>query len=165
LEVGVGAADRELTSLVHAGLSSADQLARVVEIVRGIRSPGAPPHPLKRLVRERWLRADAVRRPELLGLAEVRPVEGAQPRPNLNEPAIATARATTNKGQAVVLAFSVGVDVDLVPAAADARGVVDPEADLWLVLPERDDHTLTRQLVGQLAEPAKILTVPGDWCT
>ena len=45
LEVGVGKADRELTAMVHSGLPAVDQLARVTEIVRGHRRPGAPAAP------------------------------------------------------------------------------------------------------------------------
>lgn len=163
LEVGVGAADRELTALVHGELTPQEQLFRVVEIVRGHRRPGAPRHPLSELVPERWLRAVLCGNPGAIGLAALRPAEGAQARPNLRDRGIAVAAGTTGQGAPVVVVCSVGIDLDLVPAAADARLAVDPEAELWLVVPERDDHPGTRRLAGSLRRPARVVTVTGDW--
>jgi hypothetical protein len=164
LEVGVGAADRELTAMVHGELTPAQQLTRVVEIVRSHRQPGARRHPLNQLVPERWLRAVLCRDPEIVGLAELRPTEGVEPRPNLRDRGIAVAVGVTDRDRApVVVACSVGVDLDLVPAAADARLAVDPDAELWLVVPERDDHPGTRRLAGRLRSPARVVPVPGDW--
>jgi hypothetical protein len=164
LEVGVGAADRELTAMVHGELTPREQLARVAAIVRDHRRPGTPRHPLNELVPERWLRAVLCRDPASIGLAELRAAEGARPRPNLRERGIAVAVGTAAGGGApVVVVCSVGVDLDLVPAAADARLAADPDAELWLVVPERDDHPITRRLAGRLRSPARIVPVPGDW--
>ena len=58
---------------------------------------------------------------------------------------------------------SVGIDLDLVPAAAEARLALDPEADLVLVVPERDDHPMTRALAERLRMRAEVRTVVGDW--
>ena len=58
---------------------------------------------------------------------------------------------------------SVGVAADLVPGAADARAALDPGARLVLAVPERDDHPSTRRLAARLADPAEVLSVPGDW--
>ena len=58
---------------------------------------------------------------------------------------------------------SVGVDLDLVPAAAEARLVLAPDAPLLLAVPERDDHPVTRALAVQLKDPAQIVAVSGDW--
>jgi hypothetical protein len=63
----------------------------------------------------------------------------------------------------MVVATSVGADLDLVPAAADARAARAPEARLVLVVPERDDHAVTRRLAAALAEPADIVTVDAGW--
>jgi hypothetical protein len=63
----------------------------------------------------------------------------------------------------VVVVCSVGVDLDLVPAAADARLALDPLAALVLVVPERDDHPVTRSLAERLTRPATIETISGDW--
>jgi hypothetical protein len=163
LEVGVGAADRELTATVHGGMSPIEQLGRAVDIVRRYRRPDAPRHPLNQLVPERWLRAVLVRDPSLVGLGSLAPAEGARPRPNLSDVDVAIAKGATPEGTPVVVACSVGIDVELVPAAADARALLDPDAELWLVVPERDDHPITRGLAARLAAPARVLTVPDAW--
>jgi hypothetical protein len=163
LEVGVGAADRELTAMVHGGVPPVDQLARAVEIIRRHRRPDAPRHPLNQLVPERWLRAVLVRDPSSIGLATLVPSEGARPRPNLNDVDVAIAQGTTPEGAPVVVACSVGIDVELVPAAADARARRAPDAELWLVVPERDDHPVTRRLAERLVSPARVVTVPDSW--
>jgi hypothetical protein len=163
LEVGVGAADRELTAMVHGEVAPVDQLARAVEIIRRHRQPNAARHPLNQLVPERWLRAVLVRDPAAIGLATLAPCEGARPRPNLSDVDVAVARGTTTEGAPVVVACSVGIDVELVPAAADARARVAPDAELWLVVPERDDHPVTRRLAERLESPARVVTVPDSW--
>ncbi|HEV7761523.1 MAG TPA: hypothetical protein VGO78_21100, partial [Acidimicrobiales bacterium] len=82
---------------------------------------------------------------------------------NLRDVDVAIARGATPEGAPVVLACSVGIDVELVPAAADARAMLDPDAELWLVMPERDDHPVTRRLAGRLLQPARVVTVPDSW--
>jgi hypothetical protein len=163
LEVGVGKADRELTAMVHGELAPVDQLARVVGIVREKRRPGAPRHPLNQLVPERWLRAVLCRVPGIVGLATLRPAPGVPPRTNLTERDIAIATGATAAGAPVVVACSVGIALDLVPTAADAREAIDPSARLLLALPERDDHPGTRRLAARLRTPAEVVPVPGDW--
>jgi hypothetical protein len=64
-------------------------------------------------------------------------------------------------GGAVVVACSVGIDLDLVPFAADARGAVGlDDARLLLAVPERDDHPVTRALATRLRQPAEVVPVP-----
>ena len=163
LEVGVGKADRELTATVHGDLTPVDQLARVVDIVRQHRRPGAPRHPLNQLVPERWLRAVLCRAPEVVGLADLRPAEGTRPRPNLSERDVAVATGHDESSAPVVLACSVGIALDLVPTAADARAALDPDAALVLAVPARDDHPGTRRLAAALRSPATVVPIPGDW--
>jgi hypothetical protein len=163
LEVGVGKADRELTAMLHGALDPVDQLGRVVEIVRAHRTPGAEPHPLNQMVPERWLRAVLCRDPAMVGLATLRPAEGAQPRTNLRDRDIAVAAGETPEGEPVVVACAVGVAPDMVPVAADARGVVAPSSPLILVVPERDDVPGNRRLTARLRTPAEVRTVPTDW--
>ncbi|MDQ2650175.1 MAG: hypothetical protein M3Z03_11560, partial [Actinomycetota bacterium] len=163
LEVGVGHADREMTLLVHAALSPADQLARVQEIVRPQRRAEAERHPLNQLAPERWLRARLVENPERVGLESLRSVEGAVPRPNLRDRSVAYAVGARADGTEVVVACSVGIDLDLVPAAADARLTHSPDAPLLLVVPERDAHPVTRALAERLVGPAELLTTDDDW--
>lgn len=163
LEVGVGKADRELTAMVHGELAPVDQLARVVGIVREHRRPGAPRHPLNQLVPERWLRAVLCRNPGIVGLAALRPATGVRPRTNLTERDVAIAAGTAADGTSVVAACSVGIALDLVPGAADAREAIDPSARLLLAVPERDDHPGTRRLAARLRTRAEVVPVPGDW--
>lgn len=63
----------------------------------------------------------------------------------------------------MVVVCSTGIDVDLVPAAADVRLTDGRQARLILAVPEADDHPLIRDLAGALAEPAEIVAIPGDW--
>jgi hypothetical protein len=159
--------------MVHGGLPAVEQLARVAEIVRRQRRPGVPRHPLNQLVPERWLRAVLCRAPGLVGLRSLQPAEGARPRPNLSERDVAIASGEAPDGAPVVVACAVGVALDLVPAAADARATLDarraagtparePSA-LVLAMPERDDHPAIRQLAAWLRAPATVVTLPGDW--
>jgi hypothetical protein len=111
-----------------------------------------------RLAPERWLRDVVVARPELVGAEALERHEGPRPRPGVKDmwPAVAV-------GTGVVVACSVGIDLDLVPYAADARLAVDPDARLVLVVPERDAHPVTRALAERLRRPAEIVALPGDW--
>jgi hypothetical protein len=163
LEVGVGEADRELTGMLHGNLPSATQLRRVIEIVQQQRRAGAEHHPLNQLAPERWLRALLVAEPDRIGLARLQAAPPAVPRPNLRDRAVAIARGVDGAGQAVVVACSVGVDLDLVPAAADARASLHPDARLLLVVPERDAHPVTTALAARLARPAEVVAVDDGW--
>jgi hypothetical protein len=149
--------------MLHGALTPSDQLARVVEIVREHRHADAPPHPLNQLVPERWLRARLVEAPERIGLRELRPVPAAVPRANLRERGVAVAQGTTAEGTPAVVACSVGIDLDLVPAAADARLAVDPAAALLVVVPARDAHPVTSALIDRLEVPAQLVALDGDW--
>ena len=63
----------------------------------------------------------------------------------------------------VLAVFSTGVDVDLVPAAIDARLADARNPRLLIVVPERDDHPYLRKLAEALREPADVVTVPNSW--
>ena len=76
----------------------------------------------------------------------------------------AVAVCLTCPSMAVVVA-SVGVDIDLVPLAADARALVAPEAELVLALPARDVHRATTGLASTLVRPARVVAIEGDWRT
>jgi hypothetical protein len=65
----------------------------------------------------------------------------------------------------VVVVCSTGVDVDLVPVAADARLAFDRSARLVIAVPEGDDHRVTVALAAALEDPAEIVTVSRDWPT
>ena len=163
LGVGVGQADRELTAMLHGDLTPADALARVVEVVDRIRRADAEPHPLQRLVPERWLRWVTANRPDLIGVHELEPLPGPEARRGLRERDVAYGVAWADDGAAAFVACSVGVDLDLVPVAAAARASTMPDAPLTLVVPARDAHPITRALASALRVPAVVTTVADDW--
>ena len=78
------------------------------------------------------MRARLVEDPSLVGAAELEAVESTVPRPNIKESAPAAAVGRDRAGTPVVVVCSIGIDLDLVPAAADARtawagrGAVEP---------------------------------------
>ena len=158
LEVGIGRHDREAFGIIHGDRPAADALAGVVEAVRLQRRADAPQHPLFRIAQERWLREVLLDRPDLVGASLLERDEGPLPRPNVKDPWPAVA-----VGDEVVVVCSVGVDVDLVPYASDARAIADPGARLVLVVPERDAVPVTRDLAAALLEPAEVVTVPAEW--
>jgi hypothetical protein len=159
LEVGIGRHDREAFAIIHGDRPTGEALAGVVESVRNSRRADAPQQPLHRLAQERWLREVVLARPELAGVdGPLERHEGPLPRPNVKDPWPAVLR-----GGGAVVVCSTGVDLDLVPFAADARLAADPDADLVLVLPERDAHPVTRELAAALAGPAGVVAAPADW--
>ncbi|CAN5713919.1 hypothetical protein BH20ACT2_BH20ACT2_11540 [soil metagenome] len=160
LEVGVGRYDREASALMHGGLTDAEALDRVIKEVRKHRRPGAVAHPLNRMAPERWLRTLLLREPALVGATALAPLAPVLPRRNLKERSPAPAR-----GDGVVAVCSTGIDLELVPAAADARHVHAADARLVLVVPEADAHPVTRRLAARLDRPAEVVTVRADWRT
>src|SRR3546814_18724286 len=89
--------------MLHGSLSPIDQLGRAVEIVRSLRRAGAEPHPLNQLAPERWLRARLVAEHGRPGLVRLRPIEGAEPRPNLRARAVGVAPGVADQDEAVVV--------------------------------------------------------------
>jgi hypothetical protein len=159
IEAGVGRHDREAFVLLHGEMPTPDALAKVIRAVRRARTPDGGDHPLKRLAQERWLREAVIADPAVVGAERLERHEGPAPRPSVKDawPAVAV-------GPGVVVVCSVGIDLDLVPYAADARlAAGDPEARLVLVVPERDDHPATRALAAALRVPAEVVPVRGDW--
>ena len=159
LEVGVGRNDREAFQLVHGDVPTADALASVIRTVREHRRPGAEPHPLNRLAAERWLRQRVIAEPGLAGAALLRPAAPPVPRTSLTDAVPAVAVGDDGEGRAVTVVCSVGIDLDLVPFGADAR-LLHPADRLLLVVPERDDHPVTRALAESLREPAEVVPIP-----
>ena len=125
LDVGVGKFDQVAAAMMYAEKSTADALDTVVGVVRSLRYPGAPPHPVRDLCRERWVRSAVMAAPDLVGASELTAIETTVPRENLRDshPALAWCQGT-------VVASTHGVDVDLLPLAADVRARVDPDAEL-----------------------------------
>lgn len=163
LEVGVGAFDREAQRLVHGDRPTAEALARAVAAVLEVRRPGAPAHQVNRLAGERWMRSILVRRPELVGARRLEPVPSPVRRADLRQLAPAPAAGVDLEAGPLLVVCSTGIDVDLVPAAADARLSDGRRPRLLLVVPEVDDHPLTRSLAAALAQPAEVVPLSGDW--
>lgn len=163
VEAGVGKFDREASSLMFAELGESDAVMRAADIVRGYRHARAERHPLNQLVPERWLRAVLVDDPALVGAAELSAVESAVPRRNLKERSVATAVGCGFDGRPIVVTCSTGVDLELVPAAADDRLTYRPDARLVLAVPSRDALPITTALAGALIDAAEVTTVDDDW--
>lgn len=163
LEVGVGRHDRDAHKQMHAAVDPRHALVRTAELVRRMRTADAPPQPANQLSPERWLRAVVVANPALVDAAHLEPAAPALPRSDLRTPAPAPAVGADLDGAPVVVVCSTGIDLDLVPAAADARARHAPAAPLVLVVPAGDDHPITRELAGRLRPPARVATVPSQW--
>jgi hypothetical protein len=151
LEVGVGKHDRHAQTLVHGDRPMGEALAAAVAFVRRHRTPGAEPHPLNRLARERWLRADLIQHHG----DDLRPISSPVERDDLRVDTPAPAASADNR---TVYVCSTGIDLDLVPVAADARLGIGEDAHLVLVVPPKDDHPITRRLAARLTKPAEIVT-------
>jgi hypothetical protein len=163
LQVGIGRFDREAFGLLHGDLSPPEALAKVVAQVTALRAADAEPHPINRLARERWLRRHVIAHPDLVGVEALEPVEPATPRGGLREHGVASAIGRRADGTPVVVAASVGVDVDAVPEAADTRAWHAPDAQLVIAVPVGDAHRVTRDLAERLVAPAEVVEVAIEW--
>lgn len=164
LEVGVGVHDREAFAMVHGDVPPDEALAGVVRAVSDVRTSGGAPHPLRQLAAERLLRWRIEREPELLGLDSLALVQPPVARRNVSDRVPACALGRRSDGTPVVVVCSVGVDLDAVPYAADARssvgnelGVQNPET--LLVVPRRDAVAMTHELAATLRAPLTVVAV------
>jgi hypothetical protein len=161
LDVGIGDHDREAFRLVHGDGPVEAALASVVAEIASHRRPDAPPHALNRLARERALRHRLVEDPTIVGLATLAPAPPPVPRSEPSEPVPCVAVGADRAGGPVVVVCSAGIDLDLVPFAADARdALAGPDARLLLAVPEGDDQPVTYELAGRLVVPAEVVAVP-----
>ncbi|MFZ9541647.1 MAG: hypothetical protein ACO3BV_09190, partial [Ilumatobacteraceae bacterium] len=163
LEVGVGEHDREAFAMLHGDTPTTASLKRIVDVVSRHRAPEADPHPLNRLGAERALRSRVIANPSLVGANELRPVASPTPRPNLKDPIPCVAVGATTTGAPLVAVFSTGIDLDVVPFAADARlfhhDASLGEPDLVIVVPARDASPVTKRMADLLHRPATIIGV------
>ena len=67
------------------------------------------------------MRHELIRRPELIGLAELAVAPPPVPRISVKDASPCVATGRTADGEDVVVVCSAGVDLDVVPFAADAR--------------------------------------------
>jgi hypothetical protein len=159
LEVGVGRFDREANALLTGDQPEEERLRSVVELVRRHRRAEAENHPLKLLAAARWLRSRLVADPGLVGADHLAPLASTVEAPDLRTPWPAAATGIDGDGRPIVVVASTGVDLDLVPAAADARLADGRDARLVLAVPPRDVHPVTAALAAALAQPAEVVTV------
>ena len=88
------------------------------------------------------------------------------PRTNIKDPVPCVATGTDADGGSVVVVCSSGVDLDLVPFAADARaahdgahpGVGDAGSRLVIVTPGRDRLRVVDEIADQLSQPATFVS-------
>ncbi len=163
LEAGVGRFDRDAVAAARPDEAPVDSLARTLEQVRAHRYPGAPVHAVQLLVRERWLRSMVVAEPALVGAASLRAADMTTEQMGLKDVHPAAAAGTDPDGGPVVVVCSAGVDLALVPLAADTRALHDPAARLVLALPARDHHAATVSLMGLLRSPAELVDLTPGW--
>ncbi|MGF1596438.1 MAG: hypothetical protein ACFCVK_05835 [Acidimicrobiales bacterium] len=148
IDVGVGQADRELSQLIHHDDDPGQGLRRVIGAVAAHRRSGSH-HPLTRLARQRWLRSVVVDDPSLVGAERLDPLVPLRPRRHLDPRQPSAAAGHRADGTPLVVVAAAGIDLDLVPEAADYRQRWNPEAELLLVMPERD-VTLSSGLVDRV---------------
>lgn len=163
LEMGVGHHDREASHIMEAVLSPQGVRGSVLDVVRSHRRIGQPPHLLTRLARQRWLRSRIIADPSLVGADTLELLEPPLPRRNLVEPVPALCAGRTTAGHPLVVACAVGVDLEAVPTAADARDRFDPDAELIYATPARDQYPVVRELATMLVRPARLVALEGDW--
>jgi hypothetical protein len=164
LEVGVGRHDRNARYEMRPAESLDTALDEAASAVRALRRAGAATHPANTLARSRWLRSVIVSSPGPYGFSSLTPVAPPLPWFDLPEAGAAPCVGRSSSGAPAVVVCSVGVDLDLVPTAADSHlQHGSPGSELFLVIPEGDDLPVTRSLAGALAPPARVVTVPRDW--
>lgn len=164
LEVGVGAHDREAFQMMHGDVPAVASLARIVEAVAQHRAPDAPPHPLKSLGAERLIRWQLEQHPDLVGASVLAPAPPPLPRPNLKDPLPCVAAGIGPGGERVVVVCSSGVDLDLIPYAADARlALGEPGAEggsrLVVALPSRDRIGLVDEIADRLRHSVSFVSI------
>jgi hypothetical protein len=178
LEVGAGVHDREAFAIMHGDVPTHDALSGVVGAVAGVRDESSPAHPLNRLAPERFLRWRLEQEPWLVDLASVEPAPPPTARRNLKDRTPCSALGRRLDGTPVVVVCSVGVDLDLIPYAADARLAAaawgkmrggEPGAwptvpnggdlDVVVALPPRDIVPATTELAGWLRHSVTLVSV------
>lgn len=163
LEVGVGRFDRDAVWAVNDGNDLTGALADTVAMVRQNRYPGAPPHPMQRLARERWLRAMVLENPEVIGVSTLQAVGMTIEAAGMKDAHPAGAFGVDLHGEPVVVVTSVGFDLAAVPLAADLRDALAPSARLLLAVPSVDLHPMQQQLASMLDPIAEIVAVDPPW--
>lgn len=162
LDVGVGAYDQGAFVVMNPDLTPDEALSNVVEQVMKFRRRGGEPHPINRLARERWVRSELLADPGQIGMASIEAVEPMTPREGIKDVTIAAAVGVATSGERVLVACTVGIDLDAVPAAADlaAQHSVDR---VMIMLPDRDRHPIVQAVADQSRLPIEFVSGPEPW--
>ena len=163
LAVGVGKHDREAKRIVHGDEQGWPELFEAVQFVSARRVPGGEGSPAYHLAPERWLRSIVVDHPYLVGATRLDPVPPPVMRGDLRETVPAPAAGEDEAGRPLLVLCSVGIDLDLVPSAADAWLADDRRPRIVLCVPEGDDHSALAELADLLEPPVQVVTVSSGW--
>jgi hypothetical protein len=157
LEVGVGKHDRLANAMLGHDRDIAASLKNAVGSVESRRRHDAGTHPANQLSRERWLRCIVRAQPSLVGVnVPLHSIESLRPA------ALKQLDPALLLGNGVLVACSVGVDLDAAIDAATVRARIDPTLKLLLVIPEHDVFDAQRIVIASIPN-AEIVTVPGTW--
>jgi hypothetical protein len=159
LEVGVGTHDREAFGLLHGHLPTVDAVRQHVSAVRPHRESPIGTHPLNRLAASRLIRARVIASPELVGAEFLEVAEPPVPRTNLKDEVPCVAKGRAISGRRLVVVFAHGIDLEVVPFAVDAREWIQPDAELVIVVPKRDLHTLTEKIASSVLGGCSVVGV------
>ena len=102
-----------------------------------------------------------------IGAEQLRPSDPPVPRENLKDPVPCVAAGNDHEGNAIVAVCSVGVDLDLIPYAADARlaaeaaepGARGKPSRLVVITPSRDRIKVTSELAGLLDQACELASL------
>lgn len=160
LAVGVGRHDRMARASMRPGEDAGSALDEAVAAVRAWRRPGVARHAANTLQRSRWLRSVLCTSPALVATNWLEPAPPPLPSLGLTDNS-----AVPCVGADVVAVCSVGIDLDLVPTAADSLVLHGPSSRLVMVTPAGDDVGVNRDLAARLRlrAPAQFVTVPREW--
>jgi hypothetical protein len=163
LAIGVGRFDQELSAVAQAELPRRDALVRAADLVRLARTMGNASHPMTRLARERWLRAELLGNPSKVGARHLEALPGLWVRHGLREPSPAAASGEDDAGEPLVVVASAGVDPDLVPTALDQAQAADPAARVVLALPAADRLPATERVAALAHAQVDLVSVTPPW--
>jgi len=161
IDIGVGAYDQFASAALAQDRKVAESLATVVSMVEPHRLAGAEPHAIGRLVRSRWLRAQLLRNPGLIGLNALNPIPLLYERPGLMESQPAAALGERD-GATVLVVCTVGLDLGIAETAAGLAALHEP-ASVIVVVPPRDHHPRIVDSVATLAAPSEVVAIEGEW--
>jgi len=161
IDLGVGAYDQFASAAIDPDRDPAEALKMITDLVGPHRRAGSEPHPMGRLVRSRWLRAQAIREPSLVGLDVLHPVPLLEIRPGLQEYQPAAALGSVDEDEVLVV-FAVGLDLGVSETAAGLIGLHQPSR-VVVAMPERDHHDRIRSSLERLSVPASLIAIEGEW--